>query len=50
MTDEEARNAARWVVAILAPDVDVPHDAEVTEVESGYWVEAWVWVPKEEDE
>lgn len=47
MTEEERQRIVQAAVDEYAYD-DVEISGKVTEVESGYWVEAWVWVPKEE--
>ena len=45
---EAIRNVRRHALETLAnDDLSVDDDAEVLEVDNGYWVQSWTWVPKE---
>lgn len=35
------------VTELASDDLSVDDDAEVLEVDNGYWVQSWTWVPKE---
>lgn len=35
--------------AYASDEVDVPHNARVTEADGGAWVEAWVWIARPEE-
>lgn len=51
--EQQSTEAIREVRRVTSVDVDedylaVDDDAEVLEVENGHWVQAWLWVQKDE--
>lgn len=47
-TEEAIRNQAEAFYA--DGDLQIYPDAEIRPAEGGNWVQAWVWVPNEEDD
>lgn len=35
------------VMELASDDLSVDDNAEILEVDNGYWVQSWTWVPKE---